>query len=379
MKTALALAVLLSVAPLSASTTDAEFDHKEKISLDLKDARLTDVVTTLGALANMPVSIDSDVSGTMTIQLVDVPFDKVLKIISGQTGVSVRIENGKLVASRSSQASSAAAVALPDEFHDAPRTRVADVAKSAPTIPVFVRTKWNGEQSCHRLDFIDGKRPTISFRAGRDEAAPSISVTQFAFDPVSHLRYLALDGAGLPGSVAIGGSHAVAKSRQSETEALDVFLWEKPESGCTDETLREEPPSQAMQLYFLVREVVAGGAGEIVMAPSIQLLTGTTFRMRTSFKDEKTGQQRELVLSGYLSRDGAWAAVNLMATAIWTDSTDGIEYFFTQSSIEASPTPVVAGEVLAATLSAGVAAPRPLELRMFKASEGKPAPAPRAN
>jgi hypothetical protein len=374
MKTALALALLLWAAPLPSAAADAEFDPKEKITVDLKDAKIADLVTTLGALANMPVYIDPDVSGTITIKMEDVPFEKVLKLVNVKTGVFVRIENGKLVASRSSQAF-LAAVTLPDHFRDAPRTRVADVSKSGPTTPVFVRTKWNGEQSCHRLDFIDG--PTISFRVGRDEAAPLISVTQFAFDPVTRLRYLALDGAGLPGSVAIGGPHATSRTRQSETESLDVFLWEKAEVGCTEETLRAEPPSRPLQLFFVVREVGPGGPWEIVMAPSISLMTGTTFKMRTGLRDEKTGQQRELVLSGYVSRDGTWAAVNLMATAIWINPADGGEYFFTQSSVETAPTPIALGEVVAATLSAGVAAPRPLELKMFKAGETSSPPQPK--
>ena len=382
----LALLLLAAVGGFAvASSPDAAFDGKEKISVDLKDATIADFVTTLGALANLPVYIDPDVSGTITIKLEDVPFEKVLKIINARTGVNVRIENGKLVASRSSQAFFAA-VTLPDQFRKAPRVPVSEVSKSTPTTPLFVRTKWNGAPSCHRLEFIDGKRPTITFPAGEDESAPRISVTQFGFDPVTGLRYLALDGAGLPGSVAVGGPQAVARSRKNEAESLDVFLAEKADSGCRDESLREEPPSRQLQLSFVVREVGPDGEGQPVMAPRIGVLAGTTFKMRSGQKDEKTGQQRELVLSGYVSRDAAWAVVQLMATAIWLDPADGGEYFYTQSSVEDAPIALTSSPaspgVVAATISAGVATPRALELRVFgpedKNSPADP-PAPRSN
>ncbi len=168
MKTAFALALLLSVAPLPAAAADAEFDPKEKISLDLRDAKIADLVTTLGALANLPVYIDPDVSGTITIKLDDVPFEKVLMLINGKTGVSVRIENGKLVASRSTQ-SFLAAVTLPDQYKSASRLRVAEISKVTPSAPLFVRTKLNGASSCHRLEFIDGERPTITFPVAENE------------------------------------------------------------------------------------------------------------------------------------------------------------------------------------------------------------------
>ena len=267
MKTALALALLLSVAPLPAAAADAEFDPKEKISLDLRDAKIADLVTTLGALANLPVYIDPDVSGTITIKLEDVPFEKVLKLINVKTGVSVRIENGKLVASRSTE-SFLAAVTLPSQYKSASRLRVAEVSKAAPSAPLFVRTKWNGASSCHRLEFVDGERPTITFPVAENEGAPRLSVTQFGFDPVSGLRYLALDGAELSGAVAVGGRKAVAKL-ESESTSLIVLVGEKAEGSCPDVTLREVPPSRPLQLFFSTREIESDGPGVRVFSPSV--------------------------------------------------------------------------------------------------------------
>ena len=380
MKRALALSLVLAAAPLCGAVADTAFDPKEKITVELKDAKVADVVATLGALANMPVYIDPDVSGTISIKMEDTPFEAVLKAINASSGLFVRIENGKLVASRSNE-SLFSAVTLPDRFRDVPRIPVAGVSRTAPTSSVFVRTTWNGAGSCRRLEFAEGQRPSISLRVGQPETAPALTVTQFAFDPVSRTRYLAVYGLGLSSAVAIGGRGAVALSRRGESESLDVllaeraeFVGEKAERSCPEATLREGPPSRPLQLFFSVREIASDGPGVRVMSPSVSLVTGTTFKMRTGLKDERIGQQRELVLSGYLSPDGGWVAVHLMATAIWIDPADGGEYFFTQSSAEGSLVPVTATGVVAATIPAGVATPRALELTVLgPAEKGRPA------
>lgn len=366
MKSSLALLVwLFAAVPLCAADADTAFDPKEKITVELKDAKIADLVTTLGALANMPVYVDPDVSGTISIRLADTPFEDVLKAINASSGVFVRIENGKLVASRSTE-SLFAALTLPERFRGAPRVRVSDVSRKSPTSPVSVRTDWNGERTCHRLEFAEGERPTITLRVGQNESAPALHVTQFSFDPVSRASYLALDGAGLAGGTAVvGGGRATALTLKGERESLEVLVQERADGDCKPENLREVPPQRQLQLFFSVREIGSDGAGVRVMSPSVALASGTTFKMRTGLKDEKTGQQRELVLSGYVSPDGAWVAVHLMATAIWIDPADGSEYFYTQSSAESSLSPVTSKGVVAATVPAGVATPRALELTVL--------------
>ena len=62
MKTALrALFTLLLSAALCAEAPEFRLD--EPISLDLKDAKVTEVITLLGALAHLPVSIDPSIQG----------------------------------------------------------------------------------------------------------------------------------------------------------------------------------------------------------------------------------------------------------------------------------------------------------------------------
>lgn len=107
----------------------SEFDPKEPISLDLKGARIADVVQTLGAMANLPVLIDPDVEGKVTIRLQD-SFDLALEKLSTAAGLLIRIENGRLVASRSLKPLPQAP-SLPEEFRNAPRILLSDYHREA--------------------------------------------------------------------------------------------------------------------------------------------------------------------------------------------------------------------------------------------------------
>ncbi len=328
MKTAFALALLLSATPVPAASADAAFDPKEKITLELKDAKIADLVTTLGALANLPVYIDPDVSGTITIKMGDTSFEDVLKTINSRTGVFVRIENGKLVASRST-ASLFATLTLPDRFRSLPRMPVADVRKAMSNLPpLYVQIRLNGTDSCARLAFPEGERPTITVPLSEDGSVAPLYVTQFEVDPVSRTRYLAFDGA-IRGAVTVGRSAA-------PTEHADPSRWvvvqvgERAVEPCREQSLRQDVPRKPVTLSFAARETRPDGSGELVMAPRLSLLAGTTAKARTGQKDSVTGQQRELVLAAYVSRDGKWATVVFTASAIWLDPSDGSEYFYSQ-------------------------------------------------
>lgn len=368
MKNALALVALLAALPLYGAAADAAFDPKEKITLDLKDAKIADVATTLGALANLPVYVDPDVSGDVTIQAEDMPFQDVLKVISQQTGVWIRIEGGhKLVASRSKD-SFLAAVTVPERFRGAPRIPISEVQQAVSSVPpLYVRTRWNGEASCARLEFTEGELPTISVPLSDDAAAPTLFVTQFEVDPVSKTRYVALDGA-LRGVVGVGGAERVAtREKKDASGSLSVLVTEKPLGPCKTQSLRVKAPHREVTLSFIARETGPEGPGAIVMAPRLSVVAGTTVKARTGGKDAVSGQQRELVLAAYVSRDGSWVAVVMTATAIWIDPTDGGEYFYTQPSsvVGADPPSVGPNSVLAAAIGAGAATPRAIELTLL--------------
>ena len=81
MKTAL-LVLCTFVASSALGAEAPEFRLEEPISLDLKDARVTEVITLLGAIAHLPVVIDPAIQGSITIRLQEVPYAAALKKVS---------------------------------------------------------------------------------------------------------------------------------------------------------------------------------------------------------------------------------------------------------------------------------------------------------
>lgn len=368
------VALLLAVATLVAADASPAFDPRDRITVDIKDAKIADLVTTLGALANMPVYIDPDVSGSVTLQVEAMPFEDVLKIVSKQAGVWLRIEGGnKLVASRSRDYFFGA-VTVPERFRNAPRIPISRVREAVSNLPpLYVRTRWNGVESCARLEFSEGELPTVSVPLSEDASAPALYVTQFGVDPVSKTRYVALDGA-MRGVVAVGGPGQVAtREKRDASGSLFVLATEKPLEPCKPQTVRGEPPRREVTLSFVARETGPDGPGEIVMATRLTALAGTTVKARSGVKDAEAGRQRELVLAAYVSRDGSWVAPVLTATAIWIDPADGGEYFYTQTSSVAGVEPPFngPGPALVATIGAGAATPRAIELTLLGGEGGR--------
>ena len=64
----------------------------ERISLDLKDADLRDVVATFGKLAHINVAVDPEVRGSVTIRLHNVPWDQALDVILRSNGWGYVVE-----------------------------------------------------------------------------------------------------------------------------------------------------------------------------------------------------------------------------------------------------------------------------------------------
>jgi len=68
----------------------------EKISLDLKDADLKDVLATFGKLARINIAVDPEVHGSVTVQLHDVPWDQALELILRSNGLGYVLEGNIL-------------------------------------------------------------------------------------------------------------------------------------------------------------------------------------------------------------------------------------------------------------------------------------------
>ena len=64
----------------------------EPISLNLKDADIKDVLRTFAQLTGLNIAIDPGVTGSVTVDFVDVPWDQALDIILRQNGLSYVLE-----------------------------------------------------------------------------------------------------------------------------------------------------------------------------------------------------------------------------------------------------------------------------------------------
>lgn len=98
-------ALLLATTLLAASAPAATFKvHSpqpqkftgEKISVKLKDADIKDVLHTFAKLTGMNIAIDPEVHASVSIDLVDVPWDQALDLILRQNKLISKFENGVL-------------------------------------------------------------------------------------------------------------------------------------------------------------------------------------------------------------------------------------------------------------------------------------------
>ncbi|MEO6258730.1 MAG: type IV pilus secretin PilQ [Thermoanaerobaculia bacterium] len=64
----------------------------EPISLNLKDADIKDVIRTFAQLTGLNIAVDPQVSGSVTVDFVDVPWDQALEIILRQNNLSYVLE-----------------------------------------------------------------------------------------------------------------------------------------------------------------------------------------------------------------------------------------------------------------------------------------------
>ncbi len=85
----------LKAAPTNPLDTDSRFVG-ERISLDLKDADLKDVLRTFAELTKLNIAIDPDVTGSVTVRLHDVPWDQALDLILRMNGLGYVLE-GKIL------------------------------------------------------------------------------------------------------------------------------------------------------------------------------------------------------------------------------------------------------------------------------------------
>jgi len=356
---------LFLASSLGASAPD--FDPREPISLDLKDAKIADVIQTLGALANLPVLIDPDVDGKVTIQLHG-PYDVALEKLSTATGLRIRIENGRLYASRS-LSPPPQAPALPEVFRDAPRILLSDYHREATNPPhLFVRINRNGAETCYRADFGSdrGKLLDVPLASDRKE---SLIVAQVDYDPISKTRYIAVEGQ--DGEIrrlfALGSRNAISFSSVRGEDSLRVLLANSSGGqSCEDLTPRKSVGTSAVGIRMLGSTVAGGKPTSTVFAARLQAKSGSIVKTLSGGEDPESGQNRGFVVAAYVAVDGKSIALLFKARAVWTDPRDRQEYYFTQSitTPESEFLPLTRDGCVAATISPGVATAETVELRV---------------
>jgi hypothetical protein len=336
MKHAIAL-LLMSVATVGRPES-AKFDLSEPISLNLKDANLIEVVTLLGAIANLPVQIDPGITGTVTVLVTDVPFVRVLEVVGSKGAVHLRVEGGKLVASPARRSASATLSAPdgPNLDHSrlsGPRIPVEEYSNAfRSSSPLLVRVSMNGASSCALVSFE-------RFGSWRVEVPgqDGLVVSQFGWEPVSRTRFLALEGPGFARAIALSDANANIGTGEVRNQrgsfAFSIVPVTKLDASGRTEPCGEPIPLRSagrnLRIRLEVRERREEGLTVIGGSPTIGALQGTAFSSRSGVADE-FGQHREYVLYGFLSNDGKSIAVTMTASATWRDPADGREYVYSQ-------------------------------------------------
>jgi hypothetical protein len=351
--------------------------EQETVTLDLRDAKLTDVLTTLGAIANLPVVIEPGIEGKVTIKLENVPFAKILAMLSRDNGISVRVEDGKLVASRVPE-TPVAAPALPEKFREAPRILLADYASAAAAPPpLLVRVSGNGEEMCWIAGMARGggllEIPLSAAAGGRGVSDSTVLfVADMGYDPVSRTRVLAAETPG--GSM----KRTIVLDEKGSPVTFDFVREGKPlhalfsqaraatlpsDGECTGLRFRSDS-GLAPVMVTMQADAISDGGATPVFAPRIQTTAGSVFKALGSESDSGSGRLRGYAVSGYVSRDGKSVAMVFKARAVWTDPEDGKQYYFTQGGDTVDFVPLTKPGVLASTVQPGVATARKLELRV---------------
>ncbi len=365
-------ALLLAVSGFYA---DSEaFDPKAPVTLDLREARLTDVITTLGALANLPVVIEPGIEGKVTIKLEGVPFVKILAMLSRDHGISVRVEDGKLVASRVREVAAAAPV-LPETFRGAPRILLADYASAAANPPpLLISTTWNREEVCSIAKIGNEGGGLLEIPLSKTGGGESLVVADMGYDPVLKTRTIAVETA--DGSVKRAFALAGDDSPVSFYKELTLGLVVSQSPGLVARYLKKGDCGQlvfqparggaTVTVALVAAAHPEGGVPSPVFAPRVQTTAGTVFKALGSEADAGPGLLRGYAVTGYVSRDGRSVALAFKARAVWTDPEDGRQYYFTQAGPQVGFVPLrKEGNTLMSSIQPGVATPNALDLRVF--------------
>jgi hypothetical protein len=350
---------LFAVAVYAGADSPAAFDPQEKISLDLKDAKLTEVIATLGAMANLPVVIAPGLEATVSLRVKEATFKGVLEMLSMQHGISVRIENGRLVAS-AHEAGPIATPAVPEQFRDLPRLPVARYSEAFKDRgSVTIRTRWKNAERCYNFDIGDERQQAV-VSVSYDADAPKLTLTPFAFDPVSGSRYFAAEAGEARWGLVVSPGHPTSVEGSSANGLRLSLALEQ--GDCPVAEARRIQHSNGQQMFFL--QVTEAGTDEMVMGTGFQEMSGPSGGSSHSLLQEE-GQERSLFMHLFVFPDGRHVVAAIIANAVWRDPRDGRDYVYSQAGSQRASTLSKGEAGNFSILPAGVATPRALELKFL--------------
>lgn len=351
---------LFAAAVYAGADSPAAFDPDEKISLDLKDAKLTEVIATLGAMANLPVVIAPGLEATVSLRVKEATFKGVLEMLSMQHGISVRIENGRLVAS-SHETGPIATPAVPEQFRDLPRLPVARYSEAFKNRgSVTLRTRWKGAERCYSFDIGDERQQAV-VSVSYDADAPKLTLTPFAFDPVSGSRYFAAEAGEARWGLLVSPGHPTSVE-DSGANGLRLSLALEP-GDCPVAEARRIQTSGRQQMVNL--EVTEPGSDEIVTGFGSGQMSGSTGGGSTHSLLQEEGQERNLFMHLFVFPDGHHVVAAIIASAVWRDPRDGRDYVYSQAGSQRASTLSKGEAGNLSILPAGVATPHALELKFL--------------
>ena len=309
-------------------------------------------------MANLPVVIAPGIEKSVSLGMKETTFEHVLEALSTLYGVSIRVENGRLIAS-AHETGPIATPAVPEQFRDLPRLPVARYSEAfKDRASVTLRTRWKGAERCYNFDFGDESQEAV-VSVSYDADAPKVTLTPFAFDPISGSRYFAAEAGETRWGLLVSPGHPTSVE-DSRASGLRLSLALEPGDCPAAEARRVQATGRQKQTIWL--QVTEAGSDETVMGfgwGGGPLGGGS---QHSSLQEE--GQERNLFVHSFLFPDGRHVVAALVATAVWRDPRDGRDYVYSQAGSQASPLSI--GEVgNLSILPAGVAWPNALELKFL--------------
>ena len=205
------------------------------------------------------------------------------------------------------------APSVPEQFRDAPRLPVAKYSEAFRARgTVTIRTRWKNAERCYNFDIGDESQQAV-VSVSYDANAPKLTLTPFAFDPVSGSHYFAAEAGEVRWGLLVSPGHPTSVE---DANGLRLALALEP-GDCPVAEARRIQHSNGQQMFFL--QVTEAGTDEMVMGTGFQEMSGPSGGSSHSLLQEE-GQERNLFMHLFVFPDGRHVVAAIIASAVWRGS-----------------------------------------------------------